>query len=95
MSEKKMTWQLQHEENGYEVKRLASGQQRAYGPSIYEYIVRDMTGERTEGEVRQYCITRIRRADDPKKHDLITHLKAFRKLDDGSYKYVSGHEYTG
>ena len=91
----KTKWQLKHEENGYEVVRVRGGQVRRYGPSIYEYIVRDLSGERDIDEVRAYCTTEVRCADDPRKHGLHMHLKSFNRLDDGSYCYICGHEYTG
>jgi hypothetical protein len=86
---------MTHKENGYEVKCLRSGQVRRYGPTVNEYIVRDMTGERTEEEIRKYCTEHVRKADDPRKHGLITHLQTFKLLGDGSYRYICGHEYTG
>jgi len=83
-----------HEENGYEVETLQSGQVRRYGPSIHKYRVVDLRN-RPEAEVREYCTTHVRRADDPQKHSLVTHLQGFRNMGDGTYIYQAGHEYTG
>ena len=91
----KTKWQLKHEENGYEVECLQAGQVRRYGPTINRYVVRDLTSERTEEEIREYCTTKVKRADDPRKHSLTNHLQRFARQDDGSYSYICGHEWTG
>jgi hypothetical protein len=86
---------MNHTENGYEVKCIQSGQAKQYGPTINEYHVKDTTGQRTQVEIREYCTTHVRRADDPPTHPLLTHLMTFESLGAGVYRYVCGHEYTG
>ena len=96
MENKKFQWQLEHEAKGYEVERIQSGQVRRYGPTISVYIVKDLTGERTDQEVREYCTTKVEKAHDPRQHPLINHLLSFGPTDEPHiYRYKCGHEYTG
>ncbi len=84
-----------HAENGYEVECIRTGQVRRYGPTVCEYIVRDLTGERSETDVRVYCTINVCRADDAMEHPLQMHLQSFVRRDDGSYRYICGHDWTG
>jgi len=84
-----------HTKDGYDVVCVKYGQEKAYGDTVNEYTVRDVTGERTEAEIRRYCTTEVCRADDPKGFPLYMHLRGFYKVADGKWRYTCGHYYTG
>lgn len=60
-----------HLPNGYDVDNIRSGQVRRYGPTIYEYVVKDLTGERSDEEVLEYCRTEVQKAPMEAGTDLL------------------------
>ena len=91
-------WQEVHRRNGFHVERLSGGQTRRYGPTEESYIViylnpYDWTNP--EEKIREYCTTKIHRADDPPKHTLREHLIEFKKIGPRTYLYKCGHDWTG
>jgi hypothetical protein len=90
-------WQQKHIEKGYLVKCIRAGQVRRYGPTLFVYHVRDMTGgQRIGREVLEYCARQVHKADIVKKHDLICHVKDIKRIDDQhTFAYSCGHDWTG
>ena len=88
------SWQEEHRNNGYHVERLSGGQVRAYGPTIFKYIVikLEQYGRR---DVRKYCVEIVHGANDPKEHDLLMHIMEFKRIGPRTYYYECGHDYTG
>jgi hypothetical protein len=82
-------------ERSYQVKRIRSGQIRRYGPEIGSYIVTDLSGERTEEEVLDYCTTIVERATKTIEHSLRNHMTKFEKIDDNQWQYETRREWDG
>jgi hypothetical protein len=78
--------------NGYKVECLQSGQIGRYGPTLHMFIVTDLTQKRTPHAIREYCVTRVFKADTEIKDAKVNHLQEFTLREDGSYLYVCGSD---